>query len=261
MIYIDLYKFTQGVESWRYTSSSGTYSYDSETYAPAVIGRGNIVNTEEVQKNTLEIGLDFKNPLAQNLLANVGKIPTLLTMFRSINGVVNVWFKGRLGGIQTNGSKLTMSFVNIFSTLKRQGLRRVCSRECTHALYDAQCGVSPNSHDVAATVDGFGGSPVNQSIIALTANSGGIPIEQYVPDFFETGYMQFGTEKRMIVKSSGIFITISKPIGVTIGDSVTIFPGCDHSFATCHSKFGNKVRFGGLPYIPADNPFSGSDSL
>lgn len=250
MIYIDLYKFAQGVESWRYTSSSGTYSYDSETYAPAVIGRGNIVNTEEVQKNTLEISLDFKNPLAQNLLANVGKVPTLLTMFRSINGVVNVWFKGRLGGIQTNGSKLTMSFVNIFSTLKRQGLRRVCSRECTHALYDAQCQVNPNSHDVVATV-----STVSGQVLTLTYSG------TFVDGFFDTGYLQFGTEKRMIRSQVGNVFTLSKLLTVAVSDSVTIFPGCDHSFATCHSKFGNKARFGGLPYIPADNPFSGSDSL
>jgi hypothetical protein len=36
--------------------------------------------------------------------------------------------------------------------------------------------------------------------------------------------------------------------------------GCDRTFATCQSKFGNSLNFGGFPWIPVKNPFAG-DSI
>ena len=38
------------------------------------------------------------------------------------------------------------------------------------------------------------------------------------------------------------------------------FAGCDRTFATCQSKFGNSLNFGGFPWIPVKNPFAG-DSI
>ena len=48
--------------------------------------------------------------------------------------------------------------------------------------------------------------------------------------------------------------------GLAVGVAFEAFAGCDRTFATCQSKFGNSLNFGGFPWIPAKNPFAG-DSI
>jgi uncharacterized phage protein (TIGR02218 family) len=43
------------------------------------------------------------------------------------------------------------------------------------------------------------------------------------------------------------------PVG---GDVLSLYPGCDHSMATCISKFNNLVNYGGFPYMTQKNPWS-----
>src|SRR3546814_7797331 len=35
---------------------------------------------------------------------------------------------------------------------------------------------------------------------------------------------------------------------------VILYPGCDHSRATCISKFNNLLNYGGYDFIPVKNP-------
>lgn len=249
MIYVDLFQIQQGAFEWRYTSGKASYSFDGQIYNPATIGRGNLTATEEIQKSTLEISIDFQEEAAQAILKNVGNLSTFLTVQRSINGFVNVWFKGKLGGVQTSGTKLTLSFVSIYSSLKRQGVRRICSRTCTHSLYDTSCKVNPSSHETTASVQSF----TANTVILNTVFADGL---------YAAGYIQFGLQKRMIRTQVGKVLTIRTAFdGLLVGSTVKIYLGCNHEFETCKTKFANLRNFGGMPYIPIDNPFSGSDSL
>ncbi|HEY6917055.1 MAG TPA: phage BR0599 family protein, partial [Allosphingosinicella sp.] len=36
----------------------------------------------------------------------------------------------------------------------------------------------------------------------------------------------------------------------SVGDLVEIAEGCDRSFATCRTRFGNAVNFRGEPHLP-----------
>ena len=66
---------------------------------------------------------------------------------------------------------------------------------------------------------------------------------------------------RMITNHSGDTITLSAVLpGLAVGVALEAFAGCDRTFATCQSKFGNSLNFGGFPWIPAKNPFAG-DSI
>jgi hypothetical protein len=46
------------------------------------------------------------------------------------------------------------------------------------------------------------------------------------------------------------------PSTLSVGDAVTIYPGCDGSYATCLNKFANLKNFFGFPFMPNKNPFS-----
>lgn len=251
MIIVDLYKFQQGATTWLYTSSKGVYTYNSEIYSPAAIDRGNLVSSSDVSKNQMNVAVDFQSELGQNLLVSVGNVSTTLTLFRSINGVVSTAFKGRLAAIQPDKNVLNLSFVSVFALMRRQGIRRPVSRSCPFALYGNECGLDPNDFSTSASVVSISGTTLVLSFAGTFANG-----------YFDAGFVQFGSEKRMIRLHQGASFTLSRTFtSIAISDSVTIFPGCSHSHLICQEKFTNQERFGGLPYIPLENPFSSTDAI
>ena len=34
------------------------------------------------------------------------------------------------------------------------------------------------------------------------------------------------------------------------GDAFTVYPGCDHTSATCRAKFNTLTNFRGFPFVP-----------
>jgi hypothetical protein len=36
------------------------------------------------------------------------------------------------------------------------------------------------------------------------------------------------------------------------GDTFSVLVGCDHTPTTCQNKFGNRINFGGTPFVPPE---------
>jgi hypothetical protein len=64
--------------------------------------------------------------------------------------------------------------------------------------------------------------------------------------------------RHMIVNDYGGGVELLYPVAIEVGTEVQLTVGCDHSTATCASRFGNLDNFGGFPFIPTKNPFSGT---
>lgn len=47
-----------------------------------------------------------------------------------------------------------------------------------------------------------------------------------------------------------IDLWLDVPLPMAVGDGVQLTPGCDKSFATCGTKFANRINFQGFPHIP-----------
>ena len=56
----------------------------------------------------------------------------------------------------------------------------------------------------------------------------------------------------------GSGLTLIYPAPLTPGETVSLYPGCDHTLQTCHGRFNNAENFGGFPWIPRRNPFNES---
>lgn len=54
-----------------------------------------------------------------------------------------------------------------------------------------------------------------------------------------------------------LFNSFSKG-SIAEGTKLKAYAGCDKTNRTCSKKFGNILNFGGFPFIPIDNPFSGT---
>lgn len=246
----ELFEIVEGGLTTRYTSGNAAVVKDGETFLPRTIGRGSMVSSSEMSKASLEVSLLISDPLAEKWLANVLDRNIYLTLYKTQdNGVTfTVEWKGRMSGMLTSGQYLKLAFDSNFAKLKRAGLRKRFQRSCPYALYGVGCGLNPTDFRVAGVI-------TIKVDLTLTIPEAGAFDDHY----FSGGMIEdSGGRLRAITSHVGTSITISRTLnGLEDSNSVYLFPGCDRSLTTCHVKFSNSRKFGGCPYIPTKNPFSG----
>jgi uncharacterized phage protein (TIGR02218 family) len=265
MIAVELYEFTRDTEVWHKTSGGEAVEYGGNTYAPATIGRGDLEQKNEISKSNLEVQVDIFDDLAQSLLAMFMERVMTLTLYRQLDGVTGVAWKGRLTEVRPSKTMLTLVFENVFTSLRRPGLRARYQKQCRHVLYGTACGVDKDAYAVEGAVLNVVGNIVTIDEAALQ----------------EDGYYAGGVLKAnngilgFIVKHVGNTLTLNHKIESMIDDfdnsgyglnygnfyggvKATLYPGCDKLRQTCENKFSNLDNFGGFPWIPSENPLDGS---
>lgn len=249
---VELYRFALGAQRWTYTSGQAEVVYQGETYLPAMIRRSGIEQGHELNRAGIEITLPRDDAIGQQFVATSPAGIVSLTIYRkhltdTADEVIVLW-KGRVSGARLSGSELMLKCEPVATSLKRVGLRAHYQRLCRHPLYSAACGVSAASYRVDGTVAAVSGTTV-QVAAAATRPDG----------YFVAGMLatQNG-EARMIVAHSGANLTLIAPMpALAVGQAVSLYAGCDHSTDVCLNRFGNIANYGGFPYIPKKNPFSG----
>lgn len=253
---IELYKIVSSGVTYNLTSAIKAQTHNAETYDPANIGRAGITSKGELSKANLDVRIALDHPLAVALLSSWAETTTTLTVFsKRTSGTDTIW-KGRLANIVPEDANVRMVFESIYTSMRRPGLRARFLKSCRHPLYGRGCFVDPADFAVAATISAIAGLVVTSPEAAGEAN----------------GYFTGG----MIAAPDGTLTYISSHIGTSLtlnrissslasafadegaGLAVTIYPGCDHSYATCAAKFSNDDNYGGFDYIPTKNPMGGS---
>lgn len=246
---LELYKFTMDNSLWKYTSADVDVPYGEDDYKAVYISRGKFTNGGDSKKATLEVEVSANNPVALLFRSGGFSASVFMTIYRHHWGddEYPVFWKGRVVSCEWDGSIARLHCETMTTMFQRAGLRRVYQVGCPHALYSANCGVILASYAINGTVVSVNGNMVN---IAVAAG--------YATGYFTGGMIKFGIETRFIVAHSGQTITLVDGLGtLAIGSPVTIWPGCSHDITTCISKFNNVLNYGGLPYLPLKNPFSG----
>lgn len=247
---LELYRFSVGARQWLFTSADHEVVISAEEkYQPVYIKRGGFSKGGDARRSTMDIEINAANDVA--LLFRDGWLAgtVIVTIFRLHHGdsEKQLFWKGRITGCKWAGSVATLSSDSAFTLFKRAGLRRVYQVGCPHVLYSAACGINADARKVVGTVmeviDG------RLTVDGLTSFASG---------YFLGGMLQAGTELRMINGHDGATITMVDAIGgLVAGTEVTLWPGCRHDMNDCGGKFNNIVNYGGLPYLPTKNPFSG----
>lgn len=252
---VELYEFEVNGVTYRYTSGRESYNWNTKDYEPVVMERGELSDTGELPKNDLEIHVPRDFPVAEFFRVSP---PTNVVTARLIevhrsDGVQEgiVKWVGRILSVNWQGVEAVLYCENDYTSLKRPGLRRSYSRQCPHVLYGA-VGCRLNADDFAETA-------------TLTAVSGtelqATEFDAQPDGFFDGGYVEWERspgifDRRAIRSHVGAVITVTHSFSdLPVGAVVKAFPGCDHTFATCQSKFANTDNFGGFPNIPKQNPF------
>lgn len=246
---VELYEFAINLTTWRYTSAAEEVTHDGRTFAPAAIGRGKIELSTDINKAGLTVNAVRDLPFVVAYLdGTVGRIASL-TVYRRHTGESDymVYWTGRVISVVFGGATAKISCESLLTSLKRQGLQRHYQTLCPHALYSAACGVSSALHQVAGTV-----LTVDGATVTLAAAAG------YDDGWFVAGLVRHGDYiYRSIEGHVGQAIALDRPIpGLAVGDTLRLYPGCDHTSTHCREKFNNLVNFGGFEFIPNVNPFS-----
>jgi uncharacterized phage protein (TIGR02218 family) len=248
---VELYRFALGTNRWTFTSGQTAVVYQSETYEPVPIRRSGIEQGNEINRASLEITLPRDNILVDQFIASPPDGVMSVTIYRyhvtdTANETIVLW-KGRVGVARLSGSDLILKCEPIATSLKRPGLRARYQLLCRHPLYSAGCGVAKASFVTSGTVASISGTTVQVDDAASKPDG-----------YFVAGMLATNKGQRMIIGHSGANITLIAPMpSLAVGDSVQLYAGCDHSTATCLNRFNNLANFGGFPYIPQKNPFSG----
>lgn len=155
-------------------------------------------------------------------------------------------FYGRATEIDVGRTKATITANTHLELLNLQWPWRLFQPGCSRTLFDAGCTLVKASFAVTAQINGtstvqliatnYGQPDQTASLGTLSFTSGALAGESFA---IQT---QVGGSIRMLTPL---------PIAPSIGDHLTVYPGCNKQKATCFGKFNNLQHFHGFPFVPA----------
>lgn len=167
-------------------------------------------------------------------------------------------FGGRVGEIPCDGSSATIT-INSPTELLDIGIpRNVYQPACSNTLFDTGCGLTRASFAVTgnSVITGF---PTTASLIYSTYTG-------RATNYFSLGVIQFTSgalsgmsrsikahSSRPVNNNDELLMISPFPVAPAIGDTFTLYPGCNKLQGTCLSKFNNLARFRGYPFIPENS--------
>lgn len=265
---ISLLKFESGAMSTPilWTDVAFPVAHDGLTYMPTPLKVGGVSQSDTLDKATVQIECptDAAVPMLFRYYPLGGVVN--LTVLYGHDGdpageFVPIW-SGRVVGVThaDDQGTATLECEPISTSLMRTGLRRNYQRMCPHALYGDKCRVNKAAHTIAVTVADVQGSVVRVTpeipsagqfaggIASWTRQvSGQIPLrdERMITEAIPTG------------PGESAFKIMGAIIGLQTGAQLAVTRGCDHGLDTCTNIFDNAPNYGGMPWIPTDNPTSG----
>jgi uncharacterized phage protein (TIGR02218 family) len=134
---------------------------------------------------------------------------------------------------------------------------RIYNRRCDADLGDQRCGVAMGVANRRLT------GVVAEVLSADRVTVSGLP--DLAEGHFRLGHLRFDegllSGKRLAIEESWatesglVALRLWLPLEArpSVGDAVTLTVGCDKSFATCRTTFGNHLNFRGFPHMPGSD--------
>lgn len=248
----ELFQFTGAVQAYC-TSAPEAVTFSGLTYEPEHIFHSELEQSQELNKQQLEITVRNSNAVAQAYIAEIPYLSVNVRIFRFLEGLSDfrlVW-AGQVSRatFSSDSDECVLMCDPIFTMLKRAGLRRNYQILCPYSLYDTRCGVGVLQWSTTDFITAIiGGSQIQSS---QTAGS----------NTYTGGVLIHNGRNHLLINHANSRVYLISPLkNASAGDRITLIAGCDKLLKTCRDKFHNHDNFGGFPYIPTKNPFTG-DSM
>tara|TARA_R110000851_G_scaffold268071_2_gene420700 strand:+ start:31076 stop:31912 length:837 start_codon:yes stop_codon:yes gene_type:complete len=258
---VELYEFTLGAQTFRYTSSEDTILLGATTYTPKPIRRGKIEDGPQKRNVDFQAILPTSDPLAQEFLGVLPGVRVPLTVSRYHRGdtggggpeVVTI-FTGFVlsANFAKKGKECRLTARHALANLGRIIPSRSFASACGHILYNpATCKADDTSPANRISVDPVV-SQVGNLMTVTSIVSGGFADGQFNSGFVEAaGSADF----RLILAQTGNVLTLLQPF-TTAPATVNIFRGCGHTIEACKNDHDNVLNYGGFAFVPSRNPYS-----
>lgn len=249
----ELYVFATPTATTRIASFPVDVVYSGNTYTSVPTSRSSLQSLDcSKEQNDFTVELPATHPLPQSYASYVPPRELMCTVLRyqAVSGVALAIGSGYVTALAFKERMASFRIPGASDAFAVQIPSASCTRICNHVLYDARCGLSRATYELAVTI----------STIASDRKSITVSTVGAAPN----NYYQFGelvhaasSERRMITSQVGTTISFSYrlPLSIVVGNALSLFPGCDHSVRTCRDKFANVNAFGGFPLLPNANPF------
>lgn len=179
----------------------------------------------------------------------------LRTASLSSPNTTSLLFTGRVNNVFPQGKRVSIECRHPFLLGRMKAPTHNMGSECDYEVFDAStCGLAVGSHQVTATA-----AAVNGAAVTLTAAGfSGKPVGWYARGLVQIGsgrtYDAVSVVRSDAASGSNINLILARSLmGLTVGSTVTVLPGCDGSRDRC-TVLGNYPNFGGKPKVPEDNP-------
>lgn len=162
-------------------------------------------------------------------------------------GVLRI-FAGRIAEVDMGRSGAVLSINSHLELLGIQMPRRLFQAQCSHRLFDSDCGLN------AATYGAAGACATGSTRYSLVCSTLGPPSGSgtYTLGKVVMTSGQNASYARAVRSWDGTNWQLISPFAFAIaaGDTFIATPGCDKQMTTCIA-FGNLPNFDGQPFIPA----------
>lgn len=253
---VELYDFSRRAVHWRYTGADRDIAFDGATYSAGTWSTNGYTASGDTVQQTLTITAPLDAAVADQFRVLSPSDPVLLRVLRWHPGDADagVWWIGQITHVSRLKDHLEIAGESIVSAQQALGLRLAWQKSCPFSIYDVSCTLDPTAFAFTASVASVTGATVTAAAFADPAN---VPPGRLAGGFLSWDAGSGFTERRAIAAHSGDTITLlNSTYGLAPAMTVTAHPGCDQSAPVCNSVFNNLPNFGGVPGLPAVNPFN-----
>jgi uncharacterized phage protein (TIGR02218 family) len=246
---IELYTFTFPDTIYRYTSAARDVVHDGNTYtARSGLLRGELSINPSGMDSQTTIAIPCTDALVRAYMQEQPAEEVTVQIVQLVGGTASTWFTGVIGALAISGVRAEIRLTGHGITRLSAGPAMRYQAQCRHALYGAACGVDREDHKVSGTLSAL----ESGSMVLVSANFEG--------QTWKGGAIKIGSQWRTVIADPAANkVRLSRPfVGLEGTEAFDVFKGCDKSYSTCRTTFNNLANFGGIPTLPAQNPFSKS---
>lgn len=154
-------------------------------------------------------------------------------------------FHGRISTIDVVGrTTATLTVASDLVILDYAMPSNIYSPSCLHTLYDVGCAVIRGTY----ASNGMIASGSTASTIAFAGAQSSHAQGAIV--FLSGVNANTRATVKSVVSGSSLNLIYPLPTPCVIGDSFTVYFGCDHTRGTCQSVFSNLANYRGFPFVP-----------
>jgi uncharacterized phage protein (TIGR02218 family) len=154
-------------------------------------------------------------------------------------------FHGRVSTVDIVGrTSATLTIASDLIVLDYDMPRNLYSPTCLHTLYDSGCSVISGTYAESGTCGSGSTATLINFAGALASHSQGKIV------FTSGDNADVTATVKSVVVGASLTLMYPMPEVPATGDGFTVYAGCDHTRATCQSRFNNLTNFRGFPFVP-----------